>query len=67
MPKCWNPLTREQVWKQIEYIINHWSDYNSGFWVIVEQSTNELITHVGLHYSDDWKGIQIGWALSPLQ
>ncbi|MCX4026695.1 GNAT family N-acetyltransferase [Endozoicomonas sp. SM1973] len=61
------PLTREQAWEQIEYIISHWSEYNYGLWAVVEQSTNKLIGRVGLQYSDDWKGIQIGWALSPQQ
>ncbi|WP_163836174.1 GNAT family N-acetyltransferase [Spartinivicinus ruber] len=59
------PLTREQAWEQIEFIINHWSEHNCGLWAVVEQSTNELIGRVGLQYSDDWDGLQIGWALSP--
>lgn len=59
------PLTRVQAQEQIEFIMDHWADKNYGLWAIVEQSSNCLIGRVGLQYSDDWSGIQIGWAIQP--
>jgi RimJ/RimL family protein N-acetyltransferase len=59
------PLSAEDSWRQLAFLIGHWQLRGFGMWAAVERSRPDLlIGRIGCHQPEGWPDFEIGWALA---
>jgi RimJ/RimL family protein N-acetyltransferase len=57
------PLTREDAWRQIAWILGHWQLRGYGLWAVEERATGALVGRIGHINPEGWPGFELGWML----
>lgn len=57
------PLTREDAWRQMAWILGHWQLRGYGLWAVEERATGALIGRIGHINPEGWPGFELGWML----
>ncbi len=57
-------LDREESWRELSYLLGHWTLRGFGQWVLLEQATGELVGRAGLYRPEGWPGLEVGWTLA---
>jgi len=57
------PLTREDAWRQMAWILGHWALRGYGLWAVEERATGALIGRIGHINPAGWPGFELGWML----
>lgn len=57
------PLSLQETWRQIAFLIGHWELRGFGMWAVQSKSTGKLLGRVGFHQPGDWPGFEIGWLM----
>lgn len=55
------PLSREEAWRSLGYILGHWKIRGFGLWAAVEQKSGDLVGRIGLYRPEGWPGLEVGW------
>jgi RimJ/RimL family protein N-acetyltransferase len=55
------PLTREEAWRSLGYILGHWRIRGYGLWAVEERSSGDLVGRIGLYHPEGWPGLEVGW------
>ncbi len=55
------PLSREDAWRSLSYLLGHWKIRGFGLWAAEEKKTGELVGRIGLYQPEGWPGLEIGW------
>ena len=59
------PLSAEDSWRQLAFLIGHWQLRGFGMWAVAERSHPDvLIGRLGCHQPEGWPDFEIGWALA---
>lgn len=58
------PLTAEQGWQSMAYLMGHWCLKGFGLWAVEEKASGTVIGRVGLYQPEGWPGMELGWMLS---
>lgn len=57
-------LTRAQAWWNIARYVGHWQIRGYGIFAAVEQSSGDVIGHMGFLNPEGGRGFELGWALA---
>lgn len=57
-------LTRSQAWWNIARYVGHWQLRGYGMRAVVEQSSGQVIGHMGFLNPESGRGFELGWALA---
>jgi RimJ/RimL family protein N-acetyltransferase len=57
------PLDRVGAWRQMAWILGHWSLRGYGLWAVEERATGQLVGRIGFINPEGWPGFELGWAL----
>ena len=57
------PLTRDDAWRQMAWILGHWQLRGYGLWAVEERATGTLIGRIGHINPEGWPGFELGWML----
>ena len=57
------PLSTEESWRSMAFILGHWLLRGYGLWAVEEKDSGHFIGRVGLFYPEGWPGIEVGWTL----
>jgi RimJ/RimL family protein N-acetyltransferase len=57
------PLDRVGAWRQMAWILGHWSLRGYGLWAVEERTTGALVGRIGFINPEGWPGFELGWAL----
>ena len=57
------PLTRDDAWRQMAWILGHWQLRGYGLWAVEERATGRLIGRIGHINPEGWPGFELGWML----
>jgi RimJ/RimL family protein N-acetyltransferase len=57
------PLDRVEAWRQMAWMLGHWSLRGYGLWAVEERATAELIGRIGFINPEGWPGFELGWTL----
>ncbi len=55
------PLSRDEAWRSLGYILGHWKIRGFGLWAAEEKATGALIGRIGLYRPEGWPGLEVGW------
>lgn len=55
------PLSRDEAWRSLGYILGHWKIRGYGLWATEEKASGELVGRVGLYRPEGWPGLEVGW------
>src|SRR5262245_13217502 len=59
------PLSAEDSWRQLAFLIGHWQLRGFGMWAVAERARPDiLIGRLGCHQPEGWPDFEIGWALA---
>src|SRR4051812_6316886 len=58
-------LERIEAWRNMAYLIGHWSLRGYGYYAVEEKSTGRLAGRVGYTNSEGWPGFELGWMMDP--
>ena len=58
------PLARHDAWRQLAFIIGHWTLRDFGLWAVEERETGSLAGRVGCFEPDGWPGLEVGYVLA---
>jgi RimJ/RimL family protein N-acetyltransferase len=56
-----SPLTREDAWRSLGYLLGHWKIRGFGLWAAEEKETGALVGRIGLYQPEGWPGLEVGW------
>jgi RimJ/RimL family protein N-acetyltransferase len=56
-----SPLTRDEAWRSLGYLLGHWKIRGFGLWAAEEKATGRLIGRIGLYRPEGWPGLEVGW------
>jgi len=57
------PLTREETWRHMAFLVGHWHLLGYGIWALEERSSRRLIGRIGFLNPAGWPGFELGWTL----
>jgi hypothetical protein len=57
------PVSRADAWRQLAYLIGHWTLRGFGLWAVEERATGELIGRIGCLEPEGWPGFEIAYTL----
>ncbi|MGD7043190.1 GNAT family N-acetyltransferase [Jeotgalibacillus proteolyticus] len=57
-------LSFEETEEYVRKLVEHWNQHQFGVWVVVNQSSVEIIGHCGLRFIEDTQDIEIMYLLS---
>lgn len=57
------PMSRADAWRNMATLIGHWHLRGYGMWVVERKSDAAFLGRVGMHYPENWPGIEVGWTL----
>jgi len=57
-------LDREESWRELCYMLGHWTLRGFGQWVLLEHATGELVGRAGLYRPEGWPGLEVAWTLA---
>jgi RimJ/RimL family protein N-acetyltransferase len=55
------PLSRDEAWRSLGYILGHWKIRGYGLWAAEEKSSGALVGRIGLYRPEGWPGLEVGW------
>jgi RimJ/RimL family protein N-acetyltransferase len=55
------PLSREDAWRSIGYLLGHWKIRGFGLWAAEEKASGALVGRIGLYQPEGWPGLEVGW------
>ena len=55
------PLSREDAWRSLGYLLGHWMIRGFGLWAAEEKATGALVGRIGLYQPEGWPGLEVGW------
>ena len=55
------PLSRDEAWRSLGYLLGHWKIRGFGLWAAEEKSTGALVGRIGLYHPEGWPGLEVGW------
>jgi RimJ/RimL family protein N-acetyltransferase len=58
-------LERIEAWRNMAYLIGHWSLRGYGYYAAEEKETGRLIGRIGYTNSAGWPGFELGWMIDP--
>jgi RimJ/RimL family protein N-acetyltransferase len=58
------PLDRVGAWRQMAWMLGHWSLRGYGLWAVEERATGALIGRIGFIDPEGWPGFELGWVLA---
>ena len=58
------PLTRVQAWWNIARYVGHWQIRGYGMYVALEQSSGDVVGHMGFLNAEGGRGFELGWILA---
>lgn len=58
------PLSREQAWQSLAYLVGHWQLLGFGLWAVEEKCSGKVIGRVGLYQPEGWPGLELGWMIA---
>jgi RimJ/RimL family protein N-acetyltransferase len=58
-------FTKRETWRNIAFMLGHWSLLGYGVWAIEHRETGELLGRAGLLNPYGWPGVELCWALAP--
>ena len=56
-----SPLSREDAWRSLGYLLGHWKIRGFGLWAAEEKETGALVGRIGLYQPEGWPGLEVGW------
>jgi RimJ/RimL family protein N-acetyltransferase len=56
-----SPLSREEAWRSLGYLLGHWKIRGFGLWAAEEKKTGALVGRIGLYQPEGWPGLEVGW------
>ena len=56
-----SPLTREEAWRSLGYVLGHWKIRGFGLWAAEEKKSGALVGRIGLYQPEGWPGLEVGW------
>lgn len=56
-----SPLTRDEAWRSLGYLLGHWKIRGFGLWAAEEKATGRLVGRIGLYRPEGWPGLEVGW------
>ena len=57
------PLTPDDAWRQMAWILGHWELRGYGLWAVEERATGALVGRIGHINPAGWPGFELGWML----
>ncbi len=57
-------LTRADSWRELAYLVGHWSLRGYGQWLLEERATGRVVGRSGLYFPEGWPGLEVGWTLA---
>jgi RimJ/RimL family protein N-acetyltransferase len=57
------PLSREDAWREMAYLIGHAQLRGFGFWA-VEDASGRCVGRIGFNQPEGWPGFELGWMLA---
>lgn len=58
------PLSRDEAWRSLGYILGHWKIRGFGLWAAEEKRSGELVGRIGLYRPEGWPGLEVGWLVA---
>ncbi len=58
-------LNAEAARKQVQSMLEHWSDYGFGMWVVEEKSSGDAAGECGLRWQEDASDVELSYGLYP--
>jgi RimJ/RimL family protein N-acetyltransferase len=58
------PLTRQEAWRHMAFLVGHWQLLGYGHFAVEEKQTRQLIGRIGFLNPEGWPGFELGWTLS---
>lgn len=58
------PLSVEQAWQNMAYLMGHWWLRGFGLWAVEEKVSGHMIGRVGLYQPEGWPGMELGWMIA---
>jgi RimJ/RimL family protein N-acetyltransferase len=55
------PLSRDEAWRSLGYILGHWKIRGYGLWAAEEKASGALVGRIGLYRPEGWPGLEVGW------
>ena len=56
-----SPLSRDEAWRSLGYMLGHWKIRGFGLWAAVEKTSDALVGRIGLYRPEGWPGLEVGW------
>ncbi len=56
-----SPLSREEAWRSLGYLLGHWRIRGFGLWAAEDRCSGELVGRIGLYRPEGWPGLEVGW------
>ena len=58
-------LSQIEAWRNMAYLIGHWSLRGYGYYAVDEKATGRFIGRVGFTSAAGWPGFELGWMIDP--
>lgn len=59
-----SPLSRDDAWRSLGYVLGHWKIRGYGLWAVDEKATGQLVGRIGLYRPEGWPGLEVGWLVA---
>jgi RimJ/RimL family protein N-acetyltransferase len=56
-----SPLSRDEAWRGLGYVLGHWKIRGYGLWAAEEKASGRLVGRIGLYRPEGWPGLEVGW------
>lgn len=57
------PLSRDEAWFQMAWIVGHWALRGYGPWALEERDSGALVGRIGFIDAEGWPGFELAWML----
>lgn len=57
------PLTRDESWRSLAFMLGHWQLRGYGQWAAEERASGQFVGRIGLYNPAGWPGLEVGWML----
>ena len=58
-----SPLSRDEAWRSLGYLLGHWEIRGFGLWAAEEKKSGDLVGRIGLYRPEGWPGLEVGWLI----
>jgi RimJ/RimL family protein N-acetyltransferase len=58
------PLSRAEAWRQLAFIIGHWTLRGFGVWAVEERASGALVGRIGCLEPEGWPGLEVAYTLA---